>query len=102
MSIDPGKVTICLVMTILLVLMPHSGYLSNIDNQQSDLINENINEVSVGQIVLAPLGQRKVVGIIVGEGSKTFSKDKLKILAYVYEIDPIPLPSIELISFLFK
>ena len=64
------------------------------------LINENINEVSLGQIVLAPLGQRKVVGIIVGEGSKTFSKDKLKILVDVYEIDPIPLPSIELISFL--
>ena len=41
MSIDPSKVTICLVMTILLVLMPHSGYLSNIDNHQSDLVNEN-------------------------------------------------------------
>ena len=64
------------------------------------LITENINQVSLGQIVLAPLGQRKVVGIIVGEGSKTICKNKLKTLIDIYEIGPIPLPSIELISFL--
>ena len=64
------------------------------------LIKENTNEVSLGQIVLAPLGQRKVVGIILGEGSKTISKNKLKTIVDIYEIDPIPLPSIELISFL--
>jgi primosomal protein N' (replication factor Y) (superfamily II helicase) len=64
------------------------------------LIKDNINKVSIGQIVLAPLGQRKVVGIIVGEGSKTITKNKLKALINIYDIDPIPFPSIELISFL--
>ena len=64
------------------------------------LIEDNINGVNQGQIVMAPLGQRKVVGIIIGEGSKTISKRKLKTLLNIYEIDPIPLPSIELISFL--
>ena len=42
MSIDPSKVTICMVMTILLVLMPHSGYLSDIDNQKLDLEEEMV------------------------------------------------------------
>ena len=64
------------------------------------LIEENISEVNQGQIVLAPLGQRKVVGIIIGEGSKTISKGKLKTILNIYQIDPIPLPSVELISFL--
>ncbi|MDC0093418.1 primosomal protein N' [Alphaproteobacteria bacterium] len=64
------------------------------------LIEESINEVSLGQIVLAPLAQRKVVGIIVGEGSKTISKNKLRTLIDIYDINPIPLPSIELINFL--
>ena len=64
------------------------------------LIKDNINKVSIGQIVLAPLGQRKVVGIIVGEGSKTITKNKLKALIDIYDIDPIPFPSIQLISFL--
>ena len=58
MSIDPSKVTICLVMTILLVLMPHSGYLSNVDNQQSDLINENIiSKTSSSEIIWSDGGQ---------------------------------------------
>ena len=58
MSIDPGKVTICLVMTILLVLMPHSGYLSNADNQQSDLINENIiSKTTSSEIIWSDGGQ---------------------------------------------
>ncbi|MDB3854896.1 hypothetical protein N9347_01140 [Euryarchaeota archaeon] len=58
MSIDPGKVTICLVMTILLVLMPHSGYLSNVDDQQSDLINENIiSKTSSSEIIWSDGGQ---------------------------------------------
>ena len=64
------------------------------------LIEENINEVSPGQIVLAPFRQRKVVGIIVSEGSKTVSKSKLKTVIDIYELDPIPLPTIDLISFL--
>ncbi|MBT6075308.1 MAG: hypothetical protein HOG58_01625 [Euryarchaeota archaeon] len=42
MSIDPSKVTICMVMTILLVLMPQSGYLSDIDNQKLDLEEEMV------------------------------------------------------------
>ena len=64
------------------------------------LIEENINEISIGQIVSAPFRQRKVVGIIVSEGSKTISQSKLKTLIDIYEIDPIPLPTIDLISFL--
>ena len=64
------------------------------------LIEENINEISPGQIVLAPFRQRKVVGIIVSEGSKTISKSKLKTVIDIYELDPIPLPTIDLISFL--
>ena len=64
------------------------------------LIEENINEISLGQIVLAPFRQRKVVGIIVSEGSKTVSKSKLKTVIDIYELDPIPLPTIDLISFL--
>ena len=64
------------------------------------LIEENINEISPGQIVLAPFRQRKVVGIIVSEGSKTVSKSKLKNVIDIYELDPIPLPTIDLISFL--
>ena len=64
------------------------------------LIEENINEISPGQIVLAPFRQRKVVGIIVSEGSKTVSKSKLKTVIDIYELDPIPLPTIDLISFL--
>jgi len=57
-------------------------------------------KISVGQIVSAPFRQRKVVGIIVSEGSKTISQSKLKTLIDIYEIDPIPLPTIDLISFL--
>ncbi|MDA9114157.1 primosomal protein N', partial [Alphaproteobacteria bacterium] len=64
------------------------------------LIEENINEICPGQIVLAPFRQRKVVGIIVSEGSKTVSKSKLKTVIDIYELDPIPLPTIDLISFL--
>ena len=62
------------------------------------LIEENINEISPGQIVLAPFRQRKVVGIILSEGSKTVSKSKLKTVIDIYELDPIPLPTIDLIS----
>ena len=64
------------------------------------LIEENINKINPGQIVLAPFRQRKVVGIIVSEGSKTVSKSKLKTVIDIYELDPIPLPTIDLISFL--
>ena len=40
MSIDPSKFAICMSMTFLLVLMPHSGYLSDIDNQKLDFREE--------------------------------------------------------------
>ena len=56
--------------------------------------------VCVGQVVLVPFGKRKSVGIIVGEGTKTIPKEKLKRIEEIYEINPIPQPSIELINFL--
>ena len=56
--------------------------------------------VCVGQVVLVPFGNRKNVGIIVGEGTRTIPKEKLKRIEEIYEINPIPRPSIELINFL--
>ena len=56
--------------------------------------------VCVGQVVLVPFGNRKNVGIIVGEGTRTIPKEKLKRIEEIYEINPIPQPSIELINFL--
>ena len=56
--------------------------------------------VCVGQVVLVPFGKRKNVGIIVGEGTRTIPKEKLKRIEEIYEINPIPQPSIELINFL--
>ena len=56
--------------------------------------------VYVGQVVLVPFGKRKNVGIIVGEGTRTIPKEKLKRIEEIYEINPIPQPSIELINFL--
>tara|TARA_B100001778_G_scaffold321885_1_gene313669 strand:+ start:298 stop:2532 length:2235 start_codon:yes stop_codon:yes gene_type:complete len=56
--------------------------------------------VCVGQVVLVPFGKRKNVGIIVGEGTRTIPKEKLKRIEEIYEINPIPRPSIELINFL--
>lgn len=56
--------------------------------------------VYVGQVVLVPFGKRKNVGIIVGEGTRTIPKEKLKRIEAIYEINPIPQPSIELINFL--
>ena len=56
--------------------------------------------VCVGQVVLVPFGKRKNVGIIVGEGTRTIPKEKLKRIEEIYEINPIPQPSIELIYFL--
>ena len=56
--------------------------------------------VCVGQVVLVPFGNRKNVGIIVGEGTRTIPKEKLKRIEEIYEINPIPQPSIELIYFL--
>ena len=58
------------------------------------------NGVCVGQVVLVPFGKRKNVGIIVGEGTRTIPKEKLKRIEEIYEINPIPQPSIELINFL--
>ena len=56
--------------------------------------------VCIGQVVLVPFGKRKNVGIIVGEGTRTIPKEKLKRIEEIYEINPIPQPSIELIYFL--
>ncbi|MDC3088513.1 primosomal protein N' [Alphaproteobacteria bacterium] len=56
--------------------------------------------ICVGQVVLVPFGNRKNVGIIVGEGTRTIPKEKLKRIEEIYEINPIPRPSIELINFL--
>ena len=56
--------------------------------------------VCVGQVVLVPFGKRKNVGIIVGEGTRTIPQEKLKRIEEIYEINPIPRPSIELINFL--
>ena len=64
------------------------------------LIENNINGLDIGQIVLAPLGSRKVVGIIVSEGSKKYPIEKLKKIINVYDINPIPTSSIDLVYFL--
>ncbi len=63
------------------------------------LDDENIN-LSVGQIVLVPFGKRKIVGIIIGDGTKTIPERKLKTILQVYDLKPIPKPSIELMNFL--
>ena len=64
------------------------------------LIQDYVDEIYLGQIVLAPLGQRKVVGIIVGEGSKKVPKEKLKSIYEMYQINQIPKASIDLLYFL--
>ena len=64
------------------------------------LIENNISGVRSGQIVLAPLGSRKIVGMIVSEGSKKYPVEKLKKILKIYNLNTIPLPSIELIYFL--
>ena len=64
------------------------------------LIEECVEGIYPGQIVLAPLGGRKVIGIIVGEGSKKIHKERLKIISKIFEINPIPKESIDLIYFL--
>ena len=56
--------------------------------------------VCVGQVVLVPFGKRKNVGIIVGEGTRAIPQEKLKRIEEIYDINPIPQPSIELIYFL--
>ena len=54
----PSKFTICLLMTFLLLLMPHSGYLSNINNQDLDLSDEiTISHTSNSQLVWEDGGQ---------------------------------------------
>ena len=64
------------------------------------LVESKKNVVCIGQVVLVPFGKRKNVGIIVGEGTRTIPKEKLKRIEEIYEINPIPQPSIELINFL--
>ena len=64
------------------------------------LIEDCVKGIYPGQIVLAPLGGRKVIGIIVGEGSKKIPKERLKIISKIFEINPIPKESIDLLYFL--
>ena len=63
------------------------------------LEDKNINS-SVGQIVLVPFRKRKIVGIIIGDGTKTIAETKLKAVLKVYDLEPIPKTSIELMNFL--
>ena len=63
------------------------------------LEDKNIN-FSVGQIVLVPFKKRKIVGIIISNGTKTMPERKLKKVLEVYDLEPIPKPSIELMNFL--
>ena len=63
------------------------------------LEDKNINS-SVGQIVLVPFGKRKIVGIIMGDSTNIIPKRKLKTVLQVYDLEPIPKPSIELMNFL--
>ena len=54
----PSKLSICLLMTFLLLLMPHSGYLSNINNQDLDFIDEvSISHTSNSQSIWEDGGQ---------------------------------------------
>jgi len=70
-------------------------------NEPFDYVLEDKNtNFSVGQIVLVPFGKRKIVGIIIGDGTKTIPETKLKTILQVYDFEPIPKPSIELMNFL--
>ena len=64
-------------------------------NEPFDYVLEDKNtNLSIGQIVLVPLGKRKIVGIIIGDGTKTIPETKLKTILQVYDFEPIPKPSI--------
>ena len=72
-------------------------------NEPFDYVLEDKNtNFSVGQIVLVPFGKRKIVGIIIGGGTKTIPERKLKTVLQVYDLEPIPKPSIELMNFFSK
>ena len=47
MSNQSNKVTICLIMTGLLVLMPHSGFLANYDNSHEEIENKSAESYSL-------------------------------------------------------
>jgi hypothetical protein len=47
MSNQSNKVTICLIMTCLLVLMPHSGFLANYDNSHEEIENKSAESYSL-------------------------------------------------------
>ena len=69
-------------------------------NEPFDYIIEDKNiSFSIGQIVLVPFGKRKTVGIIIGDGTKTIPEKKLKTVLQVYDLEPIPKSSIELMNF---
>ena len=69
-------------------------------NEPFDYIIEDKNiSFSIGQIVLVPFGKRKTVGIIIGDGTKTIPDKKLKTVLQVYDLEPIPKSSIELMNF---
>ena len=63
-------------------------------------IESEKNSVCIGQVVLVPFGKRKEVGIIVGEGTRTIPQEKLRRINEIYDLNPIPQSSIELINFL--
>ena len=70
-------------------------------NEPFDYVLEDKNtNLSIGQIVLVPFGKRKIVGIIIGDGTKTIPETKLKTILQVYDFEPIPKSSIELMNFL--
>ena len=70
-------------------------------NEPFDYVLEDKNtNFSVGQIDLVPFGKRKIVGIIIGDGTKTIAETKLKAVLKVFDLEPIPKPSIELMNFL--
>ena len=54
----PSKYTICLIMTFLLLLMPHSGYLSNINNQDLDFSDDvSVSRTSNNELIWEDGGQ---------------------------------------------
>ena len=68
-------------------------------NEPFDYVLEDKNtNFSVGQIVLVPFGKRKIVGIIIGDGTKTILESKLKKVLQVYDLEPLPKPSIRVIE----
>ena len=64
------------------------------------LLNDNSEDIRIGQIVEVPFGNRSIVGIIVSQGSGRIQKEKLKTIKQIFQIEPISAECIEFISFL--